>query len=60
MAKKLAMKLKSNYHQYVRVWKLLKRPTTEEFLTISKVSAVGLLVIGALGFVISVVMKAFV
>jgi len=49
-------KLKSQYHQYVRVWKLLKRPTMSEFKTISKVSIIGLLVIGALGFVISVLM----
>jgi protein translocase SEC61 complex gamma subunit len=54
---KLGIKLKSWYYQYIRVWKLLKRPTMEEFKTISKVSIVGLLIIGALGFVISIIMK---
>ena len=49
-------KLKSSFIQYQRVWRILKRPTMEEFKTVSKVSAVGLLVIGALGFVISTIM----
>ena len=57
MERKLGTKLKSWYYQYMRVWKLLKRPTMDEFKTISKVSIVGLLVIGALGFVISIIMK---
>jgi len=58
MELKLNSKLKSWYYQYMRVWKLLKRPTMSEFKTISKVSIVGLLVIGALGFIISIVMKS--
>ena len=57
MERRLGTKLKSWYYQYMRVWKLLKRPTMEEFKTISKVSIVGLLLIGALGFVISIIMK---
>ena len=57
MAKKLSRKISSQYHKYLRVWRLLKKPTMQEFKTISKVSAIGLLVIGALGFAISVVMK---
>jgi len=56
MAKKLSTKIKSMYVQYSRVWKLLKKPSMREFKTISKVSAVGLLVIGAIGFVISIAM----
>jgi protein translocase SEC61 complex gamma subunit len=58
MEQKFGTKLKSWYYQYMRVWKLLKRPTMEEFKTISKVSIVGLLLIGALGFVISIIMKS--
>ena len=54
---KLTRILSSQYHKYLRVWRLLKKPTMAEFKTISKVSAIGLLVIGALGFVISVAMK---
>jgi protein translocase SEC61 complex gamma subunit len=49
--------LSSQYHKYLRVWRLLKKPTIAEFKTISKVSAAGLLIIGALGFAISVFMK---
>ncbi|HED36926.1 MAG TPA: protein translocase SEC61 complex subunit gamma, partial [Ignavibacteria bacterium] len=36
---------------------LLKKPSFEEFKTISKVTAVGLLIIGALGFIISIIIK---
>ena len=57
MVKKLTRKLSSQYNKYLRVWRLLRKPTAEEFKTISKVSVVGLLVIGALGFAISVAMK---
>ncbi len=57
MVKKLSRKISSQYHKYLRVWRLLKKPTMEEFKTISKVTVIGLLVIGALGFAISVVMK---
>ena len=48
----------SQYYRYLRVWRLLKRPTMQEFKTISKVTAVGLLIIGAMGFVISIALKA--
>ncbi|MDH3353233.1 MAG: protein translocase SEC61 complex subunit gamma [Nanoarchaeota archaeon] len=57
MVKKLTRKLISQYNKYLRVWRLLKKPTIEEFKVVSKVSVIGLLVIGALGFAISVVMK---
>jgi len=45
--------------QYKRVWRLLRKPNKQEFLTISKVSAIGLLVIGAIGFVIAMAMGMF-
>jgi len=54
---KWTRKLKSQYTQYARVWRLLKKPTMTEFKTISKVTVIGLLVIGLLGFIISVAMK---
>ena len=53
MVKKLTRKLVTQYNKYLRVWRLLKRPSVTEFKTISKVTAIGLLIIGALGFVIS-------
>lgn len=50
-------KISSHFQQYLRVWRMLKRPTMQEFKTISKVSLIGLLIIGAAGFFISVVLK---
>jgi len=57
MVKRISRKITSQYHKYLRVWHLLKKPTIEEFKTISKVSIIGLLVIGALGFAIAVLIK---
>ncbi|MGC9309141.1 MAG: protein translocase SEC61 complex subunit gamma [Candidatus Nanoarchaeia archaeon] len=51
--------LSSQYHRYLRVWKLMKKPSMQEFKLISKVTAVGLIVIGAIGFLISVSLKMF-
>ena len=48
--------LKSFYKQCNRVWKLLRRPGKEEFWTVSKVSAIGLVLIGVIGFVIGLAM----
>jgi protein transport protein SEC61 subunit gamma-like protein len=49
-------KLSSFVSQCVRVWHLLRKPTNEEFKAVSKISAIGLGLIGLLGFVITVVM----
>ena len=57
MAVKFLRKLSSEYNKYLRVCKLLKKPSMEEFKTISKVSAIGILIIGALGFAISIIMN---
>jgi protein translocase SEC61 complex gamma subunit len=51
------LKIKSGFQQYKRVWRLLKRPTPQEFKMISKVSLIGLLIIGAFGFVLSLAVK---
>tara|TARA_Y100000034_G_scaffold73952_1_gene88901 strand:- start:68 stop:244 length:177 start_codon:yes stop_codon:yes gene_type:complete len=51
---------KSFFFKCKRVWLILKKPTRKEFETITKVSAVGIAVLGLLGFLISIVMKAFV
>jgi len=57
MINELTRKLSTQYHKYIRVWRRLKKPTMAEFKTISKVSAIGLLLIGAVGFVISIAVK---
>lgn len=46
-------KIKSFLIQSKRVWHVLKKPTGEEFKSIAKVSAIGILIIGAAGFLIS-------
>jgi len=53
------MAIKSFFNQCIRVWHLLKKPGKDEFTTIAKVSALGLGLIGLLGFVISIVMSVF-
>jgi protein transport protein SEC61 subunit gamma-like protein len=50
-------KISSFVGQCVRVWHLLKKPSTEEFKAISKVSAIGLGIIGLLGFAITIIMN---
>ncbi|MDD5191535.1 MAG: protein translocase SEC61 complex subunit gamma [Candidatus Nanoarchaeia archaeon] len=50
-------KIKSFGSQCVRVWKLLRKPSGDEFKTVAKVSALGLGLIGVLGFLISIVMN---
>jgi len=43
--------------QSKRVWHVLKKPSSFEFKTVAKVSAIGILIIGALGFAISDIVK---
>ena len=52
--------LKSFYAKSKRVWRALTKPTKQEFETITKISAVGILLLGVLGFLISIIMKAFI
>lgn len=46
-------KLKSFIIQSTRVWHVLRKPTSEEFKTVSKVSAIGILILGAIGFLVA-------
>lgn len=48
-------KLKSFFDKCVRVWLLLRKPSMIEFKTIAKVSAVGILIIGLIGFIIAII-----
>jgi len=45
---------KFHYKDYIRVLKLARKPNREEFKTISKISILGITLIGILGFVIYV------
>lgn len=46
------MKLKSKLKQYKRVLKITKKPSMDEFKATAKITAIGALIIGAIGFVI--------
>lgn len=50
---------KSFFVKCKRVWLVLKKPTKKEFEMTAKVSAVGIAILGVLGFLISIVMKLF-
>ena len=41
---------------HLRVLKLTKKPSREEFLTIAKVAGVGILAVGAIGFIVYVLL----
>ncbi|MBI2124279.1 protein translocase SEC61 complex subunit gamma [Candidatus Pacearchaeota archaeon] len=43
----------------MRVWHVLRKPTTKEFKEISKISALGILLLGLIGFIISFTMNFF-
>jgi len=52
-------KIKSFLLQSKRVWHVLKKPTMDEFKSIAKISALGILIIGVLGFAVGDLMKVF-
>ena len=54
---KILNSLKSFLAQSTRVWKVTRKPSPKEFKLIAKVSAIGILIIGLLGFVISAIVN---
>jgi len=42
-----------------RVWYALRKPTKEEFQTVTKISAIGIVALGVIGFLVSIIMKIF-
>jgi len=46
----------SFFRKCVRVWHILRKPTKEEFTMVAKVSAIGILAIGLVGFLIALIM----
>lgn len=48
-------KLKTFYQQCIRVFKITKKPTKEEYKAIMKVSGLGILLIGFIGFIVHVI-----
>jgi len=43
--------------QSKRVWQVLRKPSSEEFKATAKISALGILAMGAIGFLISDIIK---
>jgi protein transport protein SEC61 subunit gamma and related proteins len=48
--------IKSFIKQMIRVWHLMKKPSRQEWTTIAKVSAIGLGLIGLIGFIVAIIM----
>ena len=49
--------LKSFAIKSKRVWMVLKKPTKMEFQMTSRISAIGILIIGVIGFAISIIVS---
>ena len=52
-------RLKSFTYECVRVFKVTKKPSKEEFKIIVKVSSIGIAVIGLIGFAIQIAWQLF-
>ena len=56
---KLLDDLKAFATKSKRVWLVLKKPSRKEFEMVAKVSAIGVLLLGVIGFFISILIKIF-
>ncbi len=56
---KLTENLKAFFEKSKRVWLVLKKPSRKEFEMVAKISAIGVAVLGAIGFLISILIKVF-
>ena len=54
--KELNSNIGQTLRSYLRVLKLTKKPSREEFLTIAKVAGLGILAIGFVGFIIYILL----
>jgi len=48
-------KIKNELHEYKRILTISKKPTNQEFLSIAKVCAIGMALIGLMGFIIQII-----
>ena len=60
MVKQLLAKLKDFVRECKRVLRITKKPSKDEFKNIIKVSSIGILLIGLIGFLIQVLKQIFV
>ena len=57
---KTMSRLRAFYEKSKRVWLVLKKPSKKEYQMVAKISAIGIVVLGILGFLVSIIMQAFV
>jgi len=57
---KLWTSIKSFFIKCKRVWHILKKPSRKEYEQVSKISAMGIGILGVLGFIISIIMKSLI
>jgi len=50
---------KSFFIKSRRVWHALRKPSKKEYEQVAKVSAIGIALLGILGFLVGLLMKAF-
>lgn len=55
LKKNIFQKTAEFWHKCVRVFKVARKPTSEEVKQVSKVSALGILAIGIIGFIIGLI-----
>ncbi|HLC58344.1 MAG TPA: protein translocase SEC61 complex subunit gamma [Candidatus Nanoarchaeia archaeon] len=55
----LTNRFKSFLVECKRVWQVTKKPNKEELTTIVKITGIGILIIGAIGFVINILWSLF-
>ncbi len=53
------MDIRKTIQKYRRVLKIARKPTKDEFLASSKISAIGMLITGVVGFLIFVIFILF-
>jgi len=51
------LKIKEFLAKCGRVWAVMRKPTKEEFKVIAQASGLGLLIIGLIGFLISIIFR---
>ena len=54
----MIQKTNETLNEYRRVLQVTKKPNKDEFLTVFKVSGIGILIIGAIGFTINMLYQA--
>ena len=47
--------LQEFFHECKRVWRVARKPDKSEYLTIAKVTGLGILLVGFVGFIIMIV-----